>query len=177
MSLLSWPLKVLFFKKKQPNGARPQDPGAKHARQALRMPVAFDVVYCLEGRRGQSRAQATDLSAGGLRLCCAEDLIAGCIVCLDFTLPDDFLNDMRVDSYIYEDTAIGSRREPVPVRPPAFAPMSLRAKVLTNFFDRSRAVFAHGVAFLDIDRKTTEELERFITLWQSAFGPGNHDVR
>ncbi|HZZ65134.1 MAG TPA: hypothetical protein VFE17_06535 [Candidatus Baltobacteraceae bacterium] len=149
---------MLFSKKKQPNEAP--------------APAAFDVVYALEGRRGERSAQATDLSAGGLRLCCDEDLIAGCTISLDFTLPDEFLSTMTVDSYIHEDTPLGSARQRVQIRPPAFAPVSVRAKVLTNFFDRTTGAFAHGVAFLEVDRHTTEELERFIGLWQRAYGNG-----
>lgn len=149
---------MLFSKKKQPNGTR--------------APAAFDVVYALEGRRGEHGAQATDLSAGGLRLCCDEDLLTGSVINLDFALPDEFLAGMTVDSYIHEDTPQGSRRECVQIRPPAFTPISVRAKVLTNFFDRTSGGFAHGVAFLEIDRKTTQELERFIGLWQRAYGDG-----
>lgn len=132
------------------------------------MPVNFELCYTLEGRREQRAAHAEDLSAGGLRLIVDEDLFAGCVLNLEFTLPDAFLAHVTVEKDLYEDTQTGGRRQTISMRPPPFSPMSVRAKVLTNFFNTRVGQFEYGVAFIQPDRKTQSELERFVSLWQRA---------
>lgn len=130
------------------------------------MPVEFDVLYTLEGRRGRRNAKASDLSAGGLRLSCDEDLISGSILTLDFRLPDEFLASMSAEREVYEQSPFGLRPETIKVQPPGFAPMSLRAKVLATFLNTITRKFAYGVSFVDIDERSQEEVQRFIHLWQ-----------
>lgn len=130
------------------------------------MPVEFDVEYTLQGRRGRRTAKANDLSAGGLRLSCDEDFLAGSILVLEFHLPDEFLASMAVEKEVYEQSPFGLRPESVKVQPPGFAPMSIDARVLTTHFDADRRRLEHGVAFLDLDTRTEEELQRFMHLWQ-----------
>lgn len=130
------------------------------------MPVEFDVYYTLEGRRGRRSGKANDLSAGGLRLSCDEDLVKGSMLTLDFELPGDFLTNMAVEKEVYEQSPFGLRPETVRVQPPGFAPVRVKAKVLVTFFSMEQKKFAHGLAFVDIDAKTQEELQRFIHLWQ-----------
>lgn len=161
-----------FAKKKKPS--QPQNPLMKRApaegpaqqRSAFRMPVEFPIVYTLQGRRGRRNARANDLSAGGLRLSCDEDLIKGSLLVLEFHLPDEFLANMTVEKEMYEQSPFGLRPETVKVQPPSFAPMTVDGKALATFFDLSEKKFAHGVAFTDIDPKVQEELQRFIHLWQ-----------
>jgi c-di-GMP-binding flagellar brake protein YcgR len=124
------------------------------------------VSYTLEGRRGRRTGKANDLSAGGLRLSCDEDLIKGCELLLEFELPDDFLAGMTVEKEVFEQSPFGLRPETMRVTPPGFAPMSVRARVLVTFFSMEQKKFAHGIAFVDIDERTQEELQRFIHLWQ-----------
>jgi hypothetical protein len=131
--------------------------------------VAFEVSYTLEGRRGKRTAQANDLSAGGLRLSCDEDLLIGSVLFLEFRLPDDFLATMTVEKEVYEQSPFGLRPESIKVQPPGFAPMALHAKVLATFFNIEQRRFAHGMAFVDIDLKTQDELQRFIHLWQIQY--------
>lgn len=130
------------------------------------MPVEFDVLYTLEGRRGRRGGKANDLSAGGLRLSTDEDFLKGTLLTLDFKLPDEFLATMTVEKEVYEQSPFGLRPETVRTTPPGFAPMSLRAKVLAPFFDPQRRKFNYGMAFIDIDEKSQEEVQRFIHLWQ-----------
>jgi len=130
------------------------------------MPVEFDVHYTLEGRRGRRSAKANDLSAGGLRLSCDEDFLKDSVLVLDFRLPDDFLANMVIEKEVYEQSPFGLRPETIKMQPPGFAPMNMRAKVLASFFNMENAKFAHGMAFVDIDSRTQEELQRFIHLWQ-----------
>lgn len=130
------------------------------------MPVEFDLLYTLEGRRGRRSGKANDLSAGGLRLSCDEDFVKGSVLLLDFTLPDEFLASMTIEKEVFEQSPFGLRPESIKMAPPGFAPMSVRAKVLVTFFSIEQKKFAHGMSFVDIDEKTQEELQRFIHLWQ-----------
>jgi c-di-GMP-binding flagellar brake protein YcgR len=159
---------VFFFKKKkkpEPR-VRPAVPSSTQKRSAFRMPVEFDVYYTLEGRRGRRSAKANDLSAGGLRLSADEDFIKDSVLFLEFKLPDEFLANMVVEKEVYEQSPFGLRPETIKVQPPGFAPMKLRAKVLVVFFDMEHRKFVYGMAFVDIDTHTQEELQRFIHLWQ-----------
>jgi len=164
-------LTSLFRKKKKParrnallKTPTPGSPGQK--RSTFRMPVEFDIVYTLEGRHGRRNARANDLSAGGLRLECDEDLFAGSLLTLEFQLPDEFLEHMTIEKEVYEQSPFGLRPETVKVPPHRFSPMTVRAKVLATFFLREHKKFAHGLSFDGIDNKTQDELQRFIHLWQ-----------
>lgn len=156
----------LFGRKKTPKPAKAAPAGSDQKRSAFRMPVSFDVLYTLEGRRGRRRALANDLSAGGLRLATDEDLMAGSVLTLDFHLPDEFLAAMVVEKEVYEQTPFGLRPESIKVAPHGFEPVHIAAKVLMPFFDREARAFAYGVHFLDLDAKVEEELQRFMHLWQ-----------
>ncbi len=156
----------LFGRKKTAKPDKGPPSGTDQKRSAFRMPVAFDVLYALEGRRGRRRAVANDLSAGGLRLATDEDLVAGSVLTLDFRLPDDFLAAMVVEKEVYEQTPFGLRPETVRVAPPGFEPIHIEAKVLMPFYDREARAFAYGVHFLELEPKVEEELQRFMHLWQ-----------
>ena len=160
---------VFFFKKKKPEKARVTPAPSAQKRSAFRMPVEFGVSYALEGRDGRRSAKASDLSAGGLRLTCDEDLLDGSILALEFTLPDDFLAGMTVEKEVYEQSPFGLRPETIKSQPPRFVPMSVRGKVIASFLNVPAKRFAHGLAFVDIDERTQEELQRFIHLWQINF--------
>ena len=133
------------------------------------MPVEFDLLYTLGGRRGRRSGKANDLSAGGLRLSCDEDLVKGSVLLLDFKLPDEFLAAMTIEREVFEQSPFGLRPESIKSTPPPFAPMSVHAKVLVTFFSVEQKKFAHGMSFVDIDERTQEELQRFIHLWQLNF--------
>lgn len=75
-------------------------PGGEQKRSAFRMPIEFDVLYSLEGRKGRRGALANDLSAGGLRLATDEDFIKNSILRLEFALPQEFLNMMTVEKEV-----------------------------------------------------------------------------
>jgi c-di-GMP-binding flagellar brake protein YcgR len=155
----------LFGRKKTAKTAKAAPP-KEQKRSAFRMPVSFDVLYTLEGRRGRRRALANDLSAGGLRLATDEDLMTGSVLTLDFHLPDEFLAAMVVEKEVYEQTPFGLRPETVKHAPPGFEAVHVEAKVLMPFFDREAKAFAYGLHFLDLESKVEEELQRFMHLWQ-----------
>lgn len=159
----------LFGKrKKKPErpAVRHVNPSAEQKRSTFRMPVEFDVFYTLEGRPGRRSARANDLSAGGLRLECDEDFIKGPLLTLDFQLPDEFLSTMVVEKEMYEQSPFGLRPETVKVQPPGFNSMRVEGKVLATYFDPEARKLAHGIAFENLEKKTEEELQRFMHLWQ-----------
>jgi len=161
---------MFFFGKKkkprEPRSAVRPAANANQKRSAFRMPVEFDVFYTLNGRRGRRSAKANDLSAGGLRLSCDEDFLKESILTLEFKLPDEFLASMTVEKEVYEQSPFGLRPETIRSTPPGFAPMTLDARVLAPFFETTQRKFAYGMAFVDLDTKTEDEIQRFIHLWQ-----------
>ncbi|MDQ6943497.1 MAG: hypothetical protein M3169_13410 [Candidatus Eremiobacteraeota bacterium] len=135
-------------------------------RQAYRAPVEFPVVYIVEGRPGMRTAVATDLSAASLRLIGDEDLGEETLVDLRFTLPNDLVHDVHVEKEIVETTARGRTQKKVMVPPEPFAEMTVRAKVVNAFLRVRRRKLSHGMQFVDVTDQTTEEIQRFIHVWQ-----------
>lgn len=157
-----------FFgrKKKEAKKLVKAQPTAAQKRSSFRMPVQFDVLYALDGREGRRHGRVNDLSAGGLRLASDEDLLEGSVIALDFRLPDEFLAELRIEKEVLEQTPFGLRPETIKVQPPPFAPIRIKAKVLSTFFDRQASALAHGAMFVDFEPATQEELRRFVHLWQ-----------
>ncbi len=159
--------KFLRKKKRQPR-RRPVAP-SDEKRSAFRMPVEFDVHYMLPDSDEGRAAKANELSAGGLRLLCGEELESGVLVRLEFELPADFLPSMTVEKELYDVTPFGLRPETIKVQPPGFAPMDVSGRVLAASFNGARGLFEHGIAFAGMDTKVEEELQRFMHLWQVHF--------
>ena len=130
------------------------------------MPVQFDVFYALKGRNGRRFAKANDLSAGGLRLICDEDMLKHSHLELDFRLPDDFLEGLIVEKEVFEQTPFGLRPTKIKEQAPGFEPMTLKAQLLSTFYDTNKRQLAHGIKFEDVPEEIKEELARFVHLWQ-----------
>ncbi len=135
-------------------------------RQAYRAPVEFPVAYVVEGRAGARTAVATDLSAASLRLIGDEDLGEDTLIALRFTLPNHLVHDVHVEKEIVEMTTRGRTLKKVMVPPEPFAEMTLRARVVNAFLRVRRRKLAHGLQFIDLAEQTTEEIQRFIHVWQ-----------
>jgi hypothetical protein len=135
-------------------------------RQAYRASVEFPVVYAVDGRAGARTAVATDLSAASLRLIGDEDLPHDTLVDLRFTLPNHLVHDVHVEKEIVETTARGRQQKKVMVPPDPFTELRVRAKVVNAFLRVRRRKLAHGLQFVDIAEQTTEEIQRFIHVWQ-----------
>ena len=135
-------------------------------RQAYRASVEFPVVYAVEGRAGSRTAAGTDLSAASLRLIGDEDLPENTLVDLRFTLPNHLVHDVHVEKEIVETTARGRMTKKVMVPPEPFIELTVRAKVVNTFLRVRRRKLAHGLQFVDIAEQTTEEIQRFIHVWQ-----------
>ncbi len=113
------------------------------------MPVEFDVRYTLEGRPGRRGGRANDLSAGGLRISTDEDFLRESVLQLEFQLPGDFLSELTIE-----------------VPPAPFAPMTVKGVAVSTYFAPATKLLAHGVKFIELDQHVTEELQRFVHLWQ-----------
>lgn len=135
-------------------------------RQAYRAAVEFPIVYVVDGRAGARTAVATDLSAASLRLIGDEDLIDETFVDLRFTLPNHLVQDVHVEKEVVETTSRGRQQKKIMVPPEPFTEMTVRAKVVTTFLRVRRRKLAHGMQFVDAPEQTTEELQRFIHVWQ-----------
>ncbi|MDQ6926404.1 MAG: hypothetical protein M3154_09235, partial [Candidatus Eremiobacteraeota bacterium] len=117
-------------------------------------------------RPGARTAVATDLSAASLRLIGDEDLGEETLVDLRFTLPNHLVHDVHIEKEIVETTARGRMQKKVMVPPEPFVEMTVRAKVVNAFLRLRRRKLAHGLQFVDIAEQTTEEIQRFIHVWQ-----------
>ena len=140
--------------------------GAGNKRTAFRAEVEFAVYYEVVGRPGERRAIANDLSSGGLRLLMDEDLIREQELLLHFTLPSDFLENFKEYKEVTDVTPFGPRTKRVPKPPRKFSEMHVRAQSKITFFNLPRALFVHGMAFVDISEGTTDEIQRFAHYWQ-----------
>ena len=140
--------------------------GPGNKRSAFRAEVEFSIYYELVGRPGERRAMASDLSAGGLRVMLDEDLIRDQEVLLHFTLPSDFLEHFPEWKEVSEDTPFGPRKKRVKKPPRKFSEMHVRGKAKATFFNLGRALFVHGMEFVDISEGTMDEIQRFAHYWQ-----------
>jgi hypothetical protein len=140
--------------------------GPGNKRSAFRAEVEFPIYYELVGRPGERRAMASDLSAGGLRVLLDEDLIRDQEVLLHFTLPSDFLEHFPEYKDVSEDTPFGPRKKRVKRPPRKFSEMHVRGKAKATFFNLPRALFIHGMEFVDISEGTMDEIQRFAHYWQ-----------
>lgn len=134
---------------------KPAAPVPAEQRNAFRASVTFPVEYLLDESTERRHGYATDLSALGLRLVTDEPIAQETTVALAFTLPSKFVERL-----------VGGSGE----RPPrGFAPMELRGRVVSSVApqdeDREDKT-AHGIAFLNLDARTRDELSRFVHLWQ-----------
>lgn len=128
--------------------------------------MEFPIRYVIDGRTGMRTASADDLSVGGLRLLGDEDITHETIVDFRFTLPNDAIASVYLEKEVEERTVFGRRMKRVKVPPTKFEPMEMAGKVVIARFNVRSLKFAHGVRFLDVDRRTEEELQRFVHLYQ-----------
>ncbi|HTU81233.1 MAG TPA: PilZ domain-containing protein [Candidatus Acidoferrales bacterium] len=146
--------------------------GGRQRRSSVRAFVTFPVRYRINNRSA-ANGEASDVSAGGLRLICQEPLEIGCEAELRFTLPSGVLNVYPPPEERLEITPFGERRIRVPDNRRPFAEMLLRARVLTQH-EPLGGRDVYGVGFVDIDGYQREEIARFTHAVQLSQirGPG-----
>jgi c-di-GMP-binding flagellar brake protein YcgR len=143
--------------------ARP--PGQK--RSAYRAQVEFPVFYGASDRPGVRAAYGNDLSAGGMRLVTDEDLPIGTQCRFRFTLPHERVRDVLVEKEIEIASSFGPAKKKKAMVPPApFPEITCHGKIVITFFNVNRRRFMHGVQFTELDEHPSEEIRRFIHLWQ-----------
>ena len=106
--------------------------GAPQQRRYFRAAVDFPVTVIVPGDELVMYGDAVDLSGGGVRVATKSDLNAGQTVTLRFMLPE-------------------SERE-----------IMIRGRVVLSFFDGSKQLFAHGVAFTQIAQNDQAAIVEYI---------------
>ncbi len=138
--------------------ARPAVAPSAQRRRSVRTIFSFPVRYRFG--KTSSPAEANDISAGGLRLMCLEDVPLGTEVELRFRLPNAVLDIFPPSGERTEITPFGPRKIRLPDNRRPFAEMLLRGRVISRFApQRGREVY--GVQFTDIDGYHREEIARF----------------
>lgn len=134
---------------------------AFNRRHAYRARTEFPVSMRLDDRAGIVHATATDISGGGLRIVCDDVLADAQELMLRFRLPSDVLRvyPEKVDEELVM-TPFGPRRRSHNRRRP-FEETQLRSRIQTRLADWHGRP-AYGVAFIEIDGYTREEIARFI---------------
>jgi hypothetical protein len=158
---------VFWFRKRQPAPKPPLTATVTdEQRKAYRAAFEFPIEYVLEGRAGTRAALASDLSTGGLRIVGDEDLPENALLTLRFTLPNELIAGEHVEKEVEQTTPRGKVKRKVMSPPDPFHEMCVRGRVVVAFLHLTRRRLMHGVAFVDIDERTQEEIQRFIHIWQ-----------
>ena len=157
------------FNFRKSGGGDDSHPAANRAnqkRQSYRATIEFPIVYIVDGREGTRTASANDLSVGGLRLLGDEDFTKETIIDFRFTLPTNEVADVFIEKEVTERTAFGERKRRVKTPPTRFEELHISGKIVIAFYNLETRRFAHGVRFLNLARKTEDEIQRFIHLYQ-----------
>jgi c-di-GMP-binding flagellar brake protein YcgR len=144
----------------------PPSTKADQKRQSYRASIEFPIVYIVDGREGTRTASANDLSVGGLRLLGDEDFTKETVIDFRFTLPTAEVANVFIEKEITERTAFGERKRRVKTPPTPFEPLDIGGKIVIAFYNLHTNRFAHGVRFLNLPKRTEDEIQRFIHLYQ-----------
>ncbi len=131
----------------------------RERRGSYRALSAFPVRYRKEGD-DWSEARIGDISSTGVRMNCGQPLPIGALVEMRFTLPSSVLEAYPEETAVLDISGSSPRRTGRPDLRRPFEEMRLRGRVVTRFQPvRDREVY--GVAFLEIDGYSREEIARF----------------
>jgi c-di-GMP-binding flagellar brake protein YcgR len=144
----------------------PASSKADQKRQSYRATIEFPIVYIVDGREGTRTASANDLSVGGLRLLGDEDFTKETVIDFRFTLPTAEVANVYIEKEVTERTAFGDRKRRVKTPPTPFEPLDIAGKIVIAFYNLRTQRFAHGVRFLNLSKRTEDEIQRFIHLYQ-----------
>jgi c-di-GMP-binding flagellar brake protein YcgR len=145
--------------------------GGKQRRTSVRTVFSVPVRY-RPVNRSAALGEASDISAGGLRLMCADSLAIGSDLEIRFTLPSNVLNVYPAPESRVEITPFGQRRIHVPDNRRPFEEMAIRGRILSHY-EPQQGREVYGVAFTDIDGYQREEIARFTHAVQLARIRGN----
>ncbi len=139
---------------------------ADQKRQSYRASIEFPIVYIVDGRDGTRSASANDLSVGGLRLLGDEDFTKETLIDFRFTLPTSAVENVMIEREITERSPFGERTRRVKTAPTPFEPLDIAGKIVIAFYNLAARRFVHGVRFMHLPKRTEEEIQRFIHLYQ-----------
>lgn len=145
--------------------------GGKQRRTSVRTAFSVSVRY-RPINRSAAVGEASDISAGGLRLMCSDSLAVGSDLEIRFTLPSNVLNVYPAPDSRIEITPFGQRRIHVPDNRRPFEEMAARGRILSHY-EPHQGREVYGVAFTDIDGYQREEIARFTHAVQLARIRGN----
>ena len=140
--------------------------GGKQRRTSVRTMVGFPTRYKI-GAKPTATGEANDVSTGGLRLICAEQLTIGTVVELRFTLPSEYLSVYPPAGERTEISPFGPRKVRIPDNRRPFEEMTVRGRVVSRF-QPTRGREVYGVQFTEIDGYQREEIARFTHAVQLA---------
>lgn len=138
------------------------NPSESNRRSAYRAHVRFPVeVTFVERPAAPLQACAVDVGAGGLRIACDRDLQPNDEIVLRFRMPAEVLRvfPAQIREEIVE-TPFGPRMRTKNSRKP-FEEMRIRSRVAARL-ERDGGPCEFGIAFVEIDAYTREEIARFI---------------
>ena len=133
--------------------------GGKQRRTSVRTNFSVPIRY-RPVNRPAAVGEATDISAGGLRLLCGDSLAIGSDLEMRFTLPTNVLSVYPAPEGRVEITPFGQRRVHVPDNRRPFEEMAIRGRILARY-EAQEGRELYGVAFTDIDGYQREEIARF----------------
>ena len=142
--------------------APPRENVSANRRQSERAGAQFPVALVFEEQHLVLDATATEVSAGGLRVSCAQPFLhAGDLPIVRFRLPDDALRaSPESGTQRLLMTPYGLvRRESNERRP--FEEISVRSRVASRLNDAAGNP-AYGISFVEIDPYTREEISRYM---------------
>jgi c-di-GMP-binding flagellar brake protein YcgR len=133
--------------------------GGPQRRTSVRTPFAIPVRY-RPANRAPSMGEASNISAGGLRLTCLDSLAVGSEVEIRFTLPSSVLTVYPTSDDRVEITPFAASSVHVPDNRRPFEEIAVRGRILARY-DGAAGQEIYGVAFTDIDGYQREEIARF----------------
>jgi c-di-GMP-binding flagellar brake protein YcgR len=116
----------------EPNETLAKGTEIPYRRRYVRVAVATNIAYTVDGRPEAQTAYSSDLGGGGIRIATDEDLPLGSSLLLRFPLPN-------------------VERE-----------VTVRGRIVLSFYNAEDKRFLHGVAFTQIDPRDQEEIIRYV---------------
>jgi c-di-GMP-binding flagellar brake protein YcgR len=121
----------------------PTSTKADQKRQSYRASIEFPIVYIVD-----------------------EDFTKETVIDFRFTLPTAEVANVFIEKEVTERTAFGERKRRVKMPPTPFEPLDIGGKIVIAFYNLRTNRFAHGVRFLNLPKRTEDEIQRFIHLYQ-----------
>ncbi len=144
------------------------DLGGRAKRQGYRAALQFAVVARInkDGRWSAARAEAQDISTGGMLLALPGSYEEGTELQLMFTLPLGAVDLGGEEKEVLEQTPFGERRvkKISPVR--AFDPIEAKARIVKKTGGAKNGVPLYGVGFAELAPFLQEEIARFVHAFQ-----------